>query len=340
MATEPSPILMDPELAWPRLEIQPEEEELRPRRYWLHALLLLATIFTSLIVGARLESNFLQGLPAFSTDADFFPLSWILLQPSRLLLGIPFSATLLGILLMHEMGHVIYCARHRVYATLPFFIPAPTLTGTLGAFIRIKSPIPHRDALFDIGISGPIAGFSVAVPMLFVALWLSKPANPEAVNAGLQFGYPLIFGMMHEVVRLAGGPAGFLPWQLILLHPVGIAAFFGMFATALNLLPAGQLDGGHIIYSLWPRAHRWVSRGLIAVLFPLGWMFWPGWLIWGILVAVTGTRHPQVPVRPQLGRGRRLLALAALAMLVLTFMPDPLPGPPLYKLVHDRLFPQ
>ena len=339
MAADPNPTLLAPEdiLSQP-FEMVAEGPRRRP--YWLHALLFLLTILTTLIVGARLEFNFVNSLPAFSTNADFFPVLWIFEQPSRLLMGIPFSATLLGILLMHEMGHVVYCARHRVYATLPFFIPAPTLTGTLGAFIRIKSPIPHRDALFDIGISGPIAGFIVAVPMLFVSLLLSKPATPDAVNAGLQFGYPLIFDVMHGILRATGGGIGWLPWELISLHPIGVAAFVGMFATALNLLPAGQLDGGHIVYALWPRAHRWVSRLLILILLPLGWMFWPGWLIWGLLVAVTGTRHPQVPSWPPLHPRRRALALVALAMLVLTFMPDPFPGASINEVVRQRFFHQ
>src|SRR5215469_14230001 len=144
-------------------------------RYWLHGLLLLVTIFTTLIVGARMEFNFLHNLPALSAGDEFppfFPVEWVFRSPSRLLLGIPFSATLLLILLAHEMGH---CRYYRVHATLPFFIPAPTLIGTLGAVIRIKSPIRSRAALFDIGIAGPIAGFIVAVSVLMVAMLHSKP---------------------------------------------------------------------------------------------------------------------------------------------------------------------
>ncbi len=154
----------------------------RPRRrYWLHALLLLATVFTTLVVGARLEFNFLNNLPAFTIGDSvlpFFELGWVLEQPSRLLLGVPFAGTLMLILLAHEMGHFIYCLRYGVNATLPFFIPAPTLIGTLGAFIRIKSPIRSREALFDIGIAGPIAGFVVALVTLVAALSLSKPLPP------------------------------------------------------------------------------------------------------------------------------------------------------------------
>ncbi len=138
----------------------------RPR-YWLHGLLLLLTIFTTLIVGSRLQWEFLNGLPPFF-DNDIFPLRWAL-QGRNILLGIPFSLTLMLILLAHEMGHYLYCLKYRVAATLPFFIPFPTLFGTLGAFIRIRSPLGSRAALFDIGIAGPIAGFAVALPVLIMS---------------------------------------------------------------------------------------------------------------------------------------------------------------------------
>ena len=155
----------------------PQERPVR-QRYWLHVLLLLATCFTTLVVGARMEFNFLHNLPPFAFGNEpfrFFRIGWILQQPSRLLLGIPFSATLLIILLAHEMGHYLLCRYYRVRATLPFFIPAPTLIGTLGAVIRIKAPIRSRAALFDIGIAGPIAGFVVAVITLALAMTVSKP---------------------------------------------------------------------------------------------------------------------------------------------------------------------
>ena len=157
----------------------PEPVGRRPReRYWLHGLLLLATVFTTLVVGARMEFNFLHNLPPFAYNGErlpFFPVEWVAAHPSRLFLGIPFSATLLFILLAHEMGHYLFCRYYGVRATLPFFIPAPTMIGTLGAVIRIKAPIRTRAALFDIGIAGPIAGFVVAVITLFAAMLYSKP---------------------------------------------------------------------------------------------------------------------------------------------------------------------
>ena len=151
-------------------------------RYWLHGLLLLLTVFTTLIVGSRLQWEFLNGLPPFF-DNNIFPLKWAL-QGRHLLLGIPFSLTLMLILLAHEMGHYVYCVKYRVAATLPFFIPFPTLFGTFGAFIRIRSPLGSRAALFDIGIAGPIAGFAVALPVLIMSLGLSHVA-PAGVGSTL-----------------------------------------------------------------------------------------------------------------------------------------------------------
>src|ERR1700688_1568793 len=181
----------------PRPEGRPPRE-----RYWLHALLLVATVFTTLVVGARMEFNFLNNLPPFAAGDEwlpFFPLGWIVAQPSRLLLGIPFSGTLLSILLAHELGHYLFCRYYGVRATLPFFISAPTVIGTLGAVIRIKAPIRSRAALFDIGIAGPIAGFVVAVVTLAVAMMLSKPLAPGMGPSDLQLGFPAIFHVVHDM---------------------------------------------------------------------------------------------------------------------------------------------
>ncbi len=309
-------------------------------RYWLHALLLVATIFTTLVVGARMEFNFLHNLPAFSVSDDalsFFPIQWILEQPLRLLLGIPFAATLMLILLAHEMGHYLYCRRYGVQATLPFFIPAPTLIGTLGAFIRIRSPIRSRAALFDIGIAGPIAGFAVAVPVLAFSLGLSMPASGGMPGRDIGLGYPLIFYVMHRLLATVGVSHGIsaLPLNRVYLHPVAIAAWVGMFATALNLLPGGQLDGGHIVFSLAPRVHRWVSRLTILALVPMAIFCWLGWLLWAVLLGISGMRHPVVPVTPGLTRGRVWLALFAFLMLVLTLTPAPFISGSLLNTIKD-----
>jgi membrane-associated protease RseP (regulator of RpoE activity) len=311
----------------------------RPRqRYWLHILLFLVTVFTTLVVGSRMEYNFQHGRPAFSlTDDDlpFFPARWALEQPSRLLLGLPFAGTLLLILMAHEMGHYLYCVYYGVNATLPFFIPAPTLIGTLGAFIRIRSPIRSRTALFDIGIAGPIAGFVVATMVLIFALPLSKAMPAAATDLDVQLGYPLIFRVVSALLPLAGAPGGSSLPQNMYFHPTAIAAWVGMFATALNLLPGGQLDGGHIVFSIAPRAHKQISRLTILALIPMALYFWAGWLVWAILLRISGMRHPIVAEWPEVTGGRRWLAVFALIMLILTLAPAPFAHSSLLEVIQE-----
>ena len=306
----------------------------------MHALLFLAAIFTTLCIGARMQYSFDNNLGLFSQDLDYWPWQWVWQDLSRLRLGIPYSACVLGILTAHELGHYIYCMLRRVFATLPFFIPAPTLIGTLGAFIRIKSPIRTRADLFDIGIGGPIAGFVVAVPVLIFALLASKPLTGDAGHAAaaalagsdqegmLLLGFPLIFKLVHWVAAALGSHAAIarFPVSGLYLHPTAMAAWVGMFATSLNLLPGGQLDGGHIIYAVNPRLHRPASMLSILVLLPLSWFCWIGWLLWAVVIRFTGSRHPDVPKFPALDRKRRVLAAFALIMLVLTFTPAPFVG--------------
>ena len=325
----------------------PERQEVRviviqppKRRYWLHALLFLATIFTTLCMGARMQDTFNHNLGLFSQDLDYWPWQWVLQDwRHRLLLGLPYSACLLGILTAHEMGHYVFCVVRRVFATLPFFIPAPSLIGTLGAFIRIKSPIRSRADLFDIGIGGPIAGFVVAVPVLIFGLLASKPLTGVAAqaaaqaatdpNAGLLLGFPLIFKLAHWTAAALGSHAAIaqFPVEGLYPHPVAMAAWVGMFATSLNLLPGGQLDGGHIIFAVNPRLHRPVSFLSIVTLLALSWYCWAGWLLWAVVLRFTGARHQDVPPSPPLDRKRRVLAFFALLMLVLTLSPAPFRGP-------------
>ena len=306
------------------------------RRMWLHVLLFLLTVFTTLVIGARLSHNFYANQPAYAVDEDFFPWKWALSEPSRLLGGIPFSLTLMLILLAHEMGHYIACLRYRVYATLPFFVPAPTLIGTLGAFIRIKSPMQSRKALFDIGIAGPIAGCLVAVPAMFIGLVLSKHAPEIAQHSELKYNAPLIFELAARAI-----PAVRFPMWQIAFHPVAIAAWVGMFMTALNLLPGGQLDGGHIVYAVWPRAHRRISILLVIALVPMGLVFWSGWLVWAAILMTFGMRHPMVPEEPGLNAKRKWVAAFGLLMFILTILPTPFPdAAPWPKVVEwaHRLF--
>jgi hypothetical protein len=331
-AVEASKSLMsdlDPPLAAPTAEYLPAEVYVvQPpkQRYWLHFLLFLATIFTTLVVGAKMEFDFLHHAPPFVHGNEFvplFPVGWALGEPARLLLGIPFSGTLLLILLAHEMGHYLYCRYYGVSATLPFFIPAPTFIGTLGAVIRIRSPIRSRCALFDIGIAGPIAGFLVALAVLVIAIPHSRVVPDALGNSDVEMGYPLVFAIVCAVFPLPGVHGGSAPMQDIYFHPSAIAAWVGMFATALNLLPGGQLDGGHIIFSLGPRAHRLVSRLTILALIPMAFYFWAGWLLWAILLRISGMRHPMVEQWPGVTKGRRWLAVFGLLLMVLTLTPAP-----------------
>jgi len=291
-----------------------------PRRpLWLHALLFLLTCVTTLIVGARLQQQFDKLQPMFLSDPDFFPWREFVQRPRELLLGLPFAGSLLGILFAHEMGHFLLAVRNRVYATLPFFLPAPTPIGTFGAFIQIRSRFHSRRELLDIAIGGPIAGFVVAAPLAAVGLIMSKPASMDS-HMGL--GMPLIFDLLSQPLHTMGWQQPG-PLHLVLLHPIALAAWVGMLATALNLLPGGQLDGGHIVFALSPRAHRVMSVAGAIGLLVAAYFFWAGWLIWAIAFLIT-RKHPPV-MRPEatMPKSRRLLAWVGLLLLVLTIMPVP-----------------
>jgi membrane-associated protease RseP (regulator of RpoE activity) len=302
----------------------------RRRRTWLYVLFFLLTVLTTLIVGTKMELNFQRSLPTLSLDDNFlsvFPSAFH--HPASLVLGIPFSFTLMLILFAHEMGHYLFCRYYGVNATLPFFVPFPSLFGTMGAFIRIKSPIRSRAALFDIGIAGPIAGFVFAIVALIAGLLLSRPMPALASASDLEFGYPLIFRIAHRMLGHS------VPLTRMNLSPVAIAAWVGMFATALNLLPGGQLDGGHIVFSISPRVHRLVSAVTILILMPLAWYCWAGWLLWAVLLGFSGMRHPMVPEWPGITGGRRLLAAFAIIMLLLTFTPTPFTHTSLVEVIQQ-----
>jgi membrane-associated protease RseP (regulator of RpoE activity) len=287
-----------------------------------HWFLLLLTLATTLIVGAHIAMNFRLGLQPFDWElpGSFFGSLWQ--HPARLLWGIPFSFTLLSILLAHELGHYFTCRAYGIRASYPYFVPAPTLIGTLGAFILIKSRFTTRRSLFDVGISGPLAGFVLAVPALVVGVLQSRliatPYVAATTRDTIVLGNPLALTLLAHAFH-----PGIRPGAL-LLSPVACAAWVGLVATALNLLPAGQLDGGHIVYALFGRGHKLVSRGLWLALLPLGWFCWQGWFVWTALLLVLRLRHPNVLYEePSIGPRRKILAVAALVVLVLSFVPAP-----------------
>jgi membrane-associated protease RseP (regulator of RpoE activity) len=342
--SEPTPPLASPTIEYFRPV--PEWPPRPPRpRYWLHALLLLATCFTTLVMGARMQYNFEHNRPALSFSDEpiagesipFFPAAWMRTHPMRLLGGLPFMATLMVFFLAHEMGHYLYCRRYGVYATLPFFIPVPTPIGTMGAVILIRSRIRSRTALFDIGIAGPIAGFVVALAVLIVSLAWSKPAHPGPIASDYDFGFPLIFRFAHRLLASLGlmRGAAALPLDRVLMHPTAIAAWVGMLATSLNLLPGGQLDGGHIVFSIAPQAHKMVSRLTILILLFMAYYLWTGWFVWAILLQISSLRHPQVAEWPKVSGGRTWLAVFALLMLALTLTPAPFRHASLPEIIRE-----
>lgn len=283
-------------------------------RLWKHVLLLLLTILTTTIVGA---GHYVSYLSEFGRRA--VPLSWTLL-----LQGFWYSGTLLLILGAHEMGHYLLCRRYNVDATLPYFIPAPLpLTGTLGAVIRIREAFPTRTVLFDIGVAGPIAGFALLVPALFIGLSMSQIVPAPTEGSGLSLGEPLLFrlGTWLMFGNVADG-------YTINMHPMVFASWFGMLATALNLLPFGQLDGGHITYATLGRASTPISlltvaSAIVMTFISTSWMFMTAMMV--VMLLAFGPRHPRVlyeyaPLSP----GRRFIALFALVMLVLCFTPVPI----------------
>lgn len=292
------------------------------REYCLPALLLGASVITTTANGALFMHNFSQGLPPVVRDVDLWPWAWLREHPNLFVTGFAFSLTLLGILLVHEFGHYIACRAHRIRATLPWVLPAPTLSGTVGAVIRIRSRIPSRDALMDVGIYGPLAGYLASLLAVAAGFALSSPAPVNATAVLVRFGgQPLTIRLVHAI--LAHWNPALPSFNQIAPHPVLLAGWIGLFITSLNLIPGGQLDGGHLLYALSPRLHRLTTNLLPFVLVILGVYFWIGWILWGIFLLIPAMRHPQVPLAAQLSRSRILLGLAGLAILILTFTPAP-----------------
>ncbi|HEY1341728.1 MAG TPA: site-2 protease family protein, partial [Bryobacteraceae bacterium] len=265
--------------------------------------------------GAAMQYDFARNQPFdVKHSFDLYAMFWR--HPAELLNGLPFSLTLLAILLAHEFGHYLAALYHHVDASLPYFLPSPLL-GTFGAFIRVRSAIYSKRVLFDIGIAGPVAGFVFLLPALAVGLAFSKVIPGIEHQGSLHFGVPGLEWLLERAIFPGARSAD------IYLHPVARAAWVGMFATAMNLLPIGQLDGGHILYSFFPQRHRTVSKLLCVALLPLG-KFWLGWLIWGLILLWLGRRHPVIHDPAEMSPGRRKLGWIALAIFILCFTYAPL----------------
>ena len=279
--------------------------------------LFLLTFLTTATVGSNLAIKFAANRPAVEIDEDFQFFLNIFNNPGLLVHGIPFALTLMTILLAHEMGHYVTCIFHGIDSTPPYFLPSPLLTGTFGAFIRLRSPIYAMKQLFDVGIAGPLAGFVVLVPALAIGVSYSRVIPGLAEQGDLLYGTPLLLRGLEALLFPGVATAD------ISLHPIARAAWVGMFATALNLLPIGQLDGGHILYSFFSRWFKYLSRGFALLLIPAG-FYWTGWIAWGIFFLFTGWKRPTIYDTSGLDGKRRWLGVLAAVVFLLCFSLQPI----------------
>ncbi len=278
----------------------PKRQAPNPR---INIILFIVTLFTTTYAGALM-----------SVENPGLALS-------QIYKGLPFSVTLLLILLFHEFGHYFMAKKHRVEATLPYFIPAPSIIGTFGAIIKMRSPLYSKKSLLDIGAAGPLAGVVVAIPAVIIGLRLSEIQPVSQLQGGISLGSSLLFSFLSRFA------VGNIPDNYdIILHPMAFAGWIGLLVTMLNLLPVGQLDGGHVAYAVLGRQrHRMASYVILPILFILGIRAWQGWLIWCVLLLfVMGTKHPPtmddyLPLDPR----RKFIGWLALVLFVLTFTPVP-----------------
>ena len=307
----------------------------RPReRWWLHLLLLAATLATATLAGAALVDGDPLRLQDVSPGGPAIPV------PTRLTLaavapGLWFSLPLLFILGVHELGHYGLARRHGMDVSPPYFIPSPpflSLIGTFGAFIRLRSPLLNRAVLLDMGAAGPLAGFILSIPAVLIGLALSTRIDRAELPPGMASRVGVVWD---NTVLPLGESLGFMLLRMISplrdagfvdLHPLAFAGWLGFFFTALNLLPIGQLDGGHVVYSLSPRAHRIAGLFTLALLMGMG-TRWMGWLVWAVLILAVGRGrivHPPVfDPTFRLNGTRTAIAWACIAIFILTFVPVP-----------------
>jgi membrane-associated protease RseP (regulator of RpoE activity) len=292
-------------------QTRPEEWEREPFAYppppkarvGINAILFFFTLLTTIFAGALQE-----GVNPFE-------------NPGQIYRGIPFSFSLMGILLAHEFGHYLAAKRHGLNVTLPYFIPAPPIIGTFGAFIKLRSPVRDRRMLMDVGATGPLVGVVVAIPLLVAGLYLSEVRLIKG-EAGMNLGSSLLLSLL---TRIVVGPLQ--EGYDIVIHPVGFAGWIGLLVTALNLLPVGQLDGGHVAYALFGKWQNRISKFVYGGLLLLGIFGWQGWLVWAVLLWFLGIRHPMptdwwVP----LDRRRKIIGWVTVVVFLLTFIPVPFSG--------------
>ncbi len=270
-------------------------------KIWLNVLLFVATIFTTLLAG-----SFNSGGNPFGNFSD-------------ILMGVPFSFSLMAILTCHELGHYFVSRKQGMLTSLPYFIPVPFhFLGTFGAIIRMKSIVPSRKALLKVGIAGPISGFLVAFVVSVIGIALSEPRMVQPSSSYLRLGDSLLFYILGKIIH-SSIPDG----MDIFLHPMAFAGWIGFLVTSMNLMPIGQLDGGHIAYSLFLKGQKKLYIPIILLLIGFG-LLWQGWIIWGLLAFILTRREPliQDAITP-LSKREKIYALLALLVLILTFIPQP-----------------
>ena len=280
---------------WQWQEVRP----VRPRRRWrLPLLLFVATCLSTWLAGIDLKDGWWAGL----------------------LLGLRYAVPVMTILICHEMGHFLQAWRYGVYASLPYFIPMPiSPIGTFGAVIAMEPRMGHRRALFDIGITGPLAGLVPTLIFCVVGLHYSKPEIASHAHEGWSYGAPLLFRFLagHIVPQVPEA-------DVLVLDPMAFAGWVGLLITSLNLIPIGQLDGGHIVYSLFGKKSYYAGIAAVVVLMVLGVLFWQGWLFWALIAVLIGLRHPPIFEEERLDLKRKTIAFAGLVIFVLSFTPAPL----------------
>ena len=290
----------------------------------LAGVLFLLTLCSCLVAGTQFAVAYAHN-QAVSFDEFVRAFTLFYKDPAGLLAGLPFAATLLGILLAHELGHFFACRYHHLRSSVPFFLPFPNFVGTFGAFILIRSPMRTNRVLFDVGASGPIVGFLFAIPALLYGVMHAKVvpglANPPADAI---YGTPLLLRLLEAGFRPGVSP------DVLLLPPIGRAAWVVLLVTFLNLIPVAQLDGGHILRSMSLKAHRVLSLALPIGLIGLGWLQgWSTWYVWGgLLLLLRFLRVPPVFDPAPLDAKRRFIAFLTLIIFLLCFMPSPIVIPP------------
>jgi hypothetical protein len=301
------------------------------QRTWLNILLFAVTVVSCFLVGLTWSINYVYADDIVNGSIGSIGIDDFM-NPDVILLSLVYALVLIGILLAHEMGHYLTCRFYGIDATLPYFIPfpPPSPIGTMGAFIKIRSPITRKQQLFDVGVAGPLAGFVLALPAMVYGLSLSKAVPPIPEEGSIIFGEPLLFKLLSESI-FKGAPENYD----LILHPVAFAGWVGALVTALNLFPIGQLDGGHVVYALFGKQSKKFAKPVLVAFVAMGVFFWIGWFVWAVLIGFIGLKHPRMwDEDVAISAGRRWVVLVVVLIFIFSFIPDPVKGGSLLDMVR------